>query len=324
MSQSPTAQPERPLKARPRPGRRRRPAVLFTVLLAAALTVAGCGSSSGGDSSSAAAPAKAADGSGSGSTAGSTADGPSGTATGSTPGSTSGTGTDTPAATYLVRTADLSVRTPHVAQQLDKAREYAVQAGGYAGDENTSVDSRGRTSSTIQLRVPPAGYDQLLDQLAALGTLVNRQVTVEDVTGQVVDVDSRIKSQQASVSRVRALMDRATKLSDVVTLESELSTRESALEALEAQQASLKSRTDLATVTLRLTEPAAKPAPPKKATHHGFWTSVGDALANGWHAFYLTVRGLFIAVSVTLPFLLLALLGWFGYRLVRRRLRTRA
>jgi hypothetical protein len=298
--------------------RRRRLAALAAVLLAAALTLAGCSSSGGDDSSSASAPMKAADGSNS-------VSGSSGTATGS-PGATAGStpGTGASADSYLVRTADLAVRTPHVTQQLAKARQYAVAAGGYAGDENTSADARGRTSSTVQLRVPPAGYDHLLDQLAALGTLIGRKVTVEDVTGQVVDVTSRIKSQQASISRVRALMDRATKLSDVVTLESELSTRESALEALEAQQDSLRSRTDLATVTLRLTEPAAQPAPPKKAAHHGFWSTVGNALADGWHAFFVTVRGLLIALSVALPFLALALIAGFAYRRLRRRLRIRS
>jgi len=330
MSRSPIAQPERQRGRRPRAGRRR-PAILFAVLLAAALTVTGCGASDGGSTDSAAAPAKAADGSStadssadssadtSGDTSGDPADSSPGTATSGAP----GTGGSTPATTYLVRTAQLSVRTPHVAQRLDKARELAVQAGGYAGDENTSVDSQGRTSSTVQLRVPPAGYDQLLDDLAALGTLVDRQVTVEDVTGQVVDVDSRIKSQQASVARVRALMDQATKLSDIVTLESELSTRESDLESLEAQQSALKSRTDLATITLRLTEPPAKPAASGKTHHDSIWTSLGHALGNGWHAFYVTLRALLIVLLVVLPFLALALLTWFGYRTVRRILRAR-
>ncbi|MFC4034918.1 DUF4349 domain-containing protein [Streptomyces polygonati] len=296
--------------------RRGRPAAVCAVLLAAALTVAGCGASDHADSSAgsaAKAPAAARD------DAGTTAAGPGGAPGTGTGASTAGPGTVPASPAYLARTADLSVRTPHVERQLDRARSYVAEAGGYAGDETTSVDAAGRTSSTVQLRVPPAGYDRVLTELAGLGTLTARTVRVEDVTGQVVDVGSRIKSQQASLVRLRALMDRAQQLSAIVSLESELTTRESDLEALEAQQASLRSQTALATVTLRLSEPQPRPAPPERARHDGFWGSVGHALGNGWHAFFVTLRVALVVLSAALPFLAVLGLGWFGYRVVRRR-----
>lgn len=308
--------------ARARAGRRRRgAAAVVTAVLAGALAVAGCSASSGSDSSAGskrAAPAQArSDASG---RSASGAD-----ASGATAGGTAPAGGRATAApdTYLVRTADLTVRTPHVQDALAKARDLAAAAGGYPGDEDTTVDPQGHEQSSVQLRVPPAGYDKLLGDLSALGTLLERKVSVSDVTDQVVDVTSRIKSQQASVARVRALMDRAGSLTDVVTLESELSTREAALESLEAQQASLRSRVALATVTLRLVEPPVRPAPPAPARHDGFWTSVGHALGDGWHAFYVTLRGLLIALSVLLPFLVVAALLALAYRVVRRRLPRR-
>lgn len=326
---------------RSRPGRRRAGTV-FALLLAGSLAAAGCGASSGGHSSSAsdnkAAPTDASDAqAGRGDVSEAQAGpgdertgGPAGaTASGSAPGDKAVSGAGTPAPTrYLVRTADLTVRTPHVEDALDKARELAAAAGGYAAGEDTSVDGGGHAQSSIQLRVPPAGYDRLLTDLAGLGTLLERKVSTADVTGQVVDVASRITSQQASVARVRALMDRADRLSDVVSLEGELSTREAALESLEAQQTALRSQTDLATVTLRLTEPPVRHTAPKPAAHDGFWTTVGHALGNGWEAFYLMLRGILVVLSLLLPFLVTAALAWFGYRLVRRllprRTRTRA
>lgn len=304
-------------RPRARSGSRRRVGGAFALLLAASLAVAGCsatGSSNDSAASSgkdAAAPARLPDQAGSGSK-------DAGGATRNDTGGSPNTRVQPPAATYLIRTADLTVRTRHVADALDKARTLVADAGGYAGDEDTSLDSAGHEESTIQLRVPPAAYDRLLTDLGALGTLLDRKVSVQDVTGKVVDVQSRITSQQASLTRVRLLMDRAGKLSDVVALEGELSTREADLESLQAQQASLKAQTDLATVTLRLTEPPVRPAPPQKAKHDGFWTSVGHALGDGWHAFYLAIRGVLIALSVLLPFLVVALLAWFGYRLARR------
>lgn len=306
--------------------RRRRGAAVAALLLAAALGVAGCGASSDGGSAGAdkavapAAPHAAQGAPDSGSDNGAVAQGNGSAKAPSAPSPGAGNGkTPALAPTYLVRTAELSIRTPHVQDALQQARTLVAGAGGYAGDENTALDARGHATSSIQLKVPPAAYDRLLDDLGGLGTLLDRKVSVEDVTSQVVDVRSRVKSQQASVDRVRKLMDRAAGLGDVVSLESELSSRESALEALEAQQASLEAQADLATVTLRLSEPPVKAAAhePAKKKDDG-WKKVRDALGDGWHAFTTTVRTVLVVLAVLLPFLALAALAWAARRLVRR------
>ena len=98
------------------------------------------------------------------------------------------------------------------------------------------------------------------------------------------------------MARVRELMDQATKLSDVVTLEGELSTRQADLESLLAQQASLKDRTSLATITLSLSETPVKKA--DKDDDPGF----ADALAGGWDAFVTMLRWIVVALGAVLPF----------------------
>ncbi|MFI0899638.1 DUF4349 domain-containing protein [Streptomyces sp. NPDC020983] len=314
-----------------RRARHRRP-VPAALLLAGALALAGCSASSGKDSSSssdsAAGPAASAPAAGnqeggsrsSGSGTGAVQDEGSGAKAAPSAGS-SGSRAPHPSVSYLVRTASLSVRTPHVADALRQAKSFVADAGGYSGDEDTATGTDGGVSSTVQLRVPSAAYDGLLDRLSGLGSLLSRKVSVQDVTGKVVDVQSRVKSQKASVERVRALMQQATDLDDVVSLESELSTREADLESLEAQQASLQDQTNLATVTLTLSEPPAPAVHKKaeKARHDGFWTSVGHALRDGWDAFFVALRGVLVVLAVVLPFLLAVAALWTAYRVARRR-----
>lgn len=305
----------------------RRPlaAVLGALALAAALSLTGCGADST-DSSSSEAGGKAgaaapdlAERPGA-QTAATGADGDAKSATGK--GSGTGAGrTPTLAQSYIVRTATLTVEAKNVSGAVAKARTLVEGTGGYVGNESTSLDDDGREYSTITLRVPPDGYDRVLRDLSELGTLRNRKVDAQDVTGQVVDVESRLKTQRASVARVRELMDRATRLSDIVSLESELSSRQADLESLEAQQASLKERTGMATITLEVQEPAVEEAPEKE--DDGFWATVGSAFGSGWHAFYLTLRALLVALAVLAPFAALALLGYLGFRLLRRVLPAR-
>ncbi|MFE1753762.1 DUF4349 domain-containing protein [Streptomyces anandii] len=292
---------------------------LAGLLLAAALALTGCGAGgdSGASSSGKAAGdtarraeagggARAADGAES-------ARGAGGTASGS-----KATGAPKLTPSSIIRTASLTVQVKDVPKALDTARATAENAGGYVGDETTSRDEDGHEETRVVLRVPSARYDEVLTGLAGTGKLVERTAKAQDVTDQVVDVDSRIKSQRASVARVRALMDKATELGDVVTLEGELSRRESDLEALLAQQASLKDRTSLATITLSLTE---KPVAEPSAHHEPGFT---DALAGGWHVFVAVLRWIVLVLGAVLPFAATAaLLTVVWLRVVRPRLPRR-
>ncbi|MBK3579729.1 DUF4349 domain-containing protein [Streptomyces sp. MBT65] len=218
-------------------------------------------------------------------------------------------------ASSIIRTASLSVRVKDVPKALDEARASTENAGGFVGNETTTRDGQGHERTRVVLRVPTDKYDEVLADLEGAGKLLDRSAKAQDVTDQVVDVESRITSQRASVARVRELMDRATKLSDVVQLEGELSTRESDLEALLAQQASLKDRTSLATITLSLSQnPAAKAA--AKDDSPGFV----DAVAGGWHVFVTMLRWIALALGAVLPFAAVAaLLVVVWLRLVRPR-----
>jgi hypothetical protein len=218
-------------------------------------------------------------------------------------------------ASSIIRTASLSVRVKDVPKALDEARASTENAGGFVGNETTTRDGQGHERTRVVLRVPTDKYDEVLADLEGAGKLLERSAKAQDVTDQVVDVESRITSQRASVARVRELMDRATKLSDVVQLEGELSTRESDLEALLAQQASLKDRTTLATITLSLSQtPVAKAAP--KDDSPGFV----DAVAGGWHVFVTMLRWIALAIGAVLPFAAVAaLLVVLWLRVVRPR-----
>ncbi|MER5662901.1 DUF4349 domain-containing protein [Streptomyces mirabilis] len=272
--------------------------VLAGILLAAALAVTGCGAAGGGSDSSAdkaAAPGAENARQGAADSAASGAGGAKST------NPSKATGTSVPAGSHIIRTASLTLQVKDVPKALDSARTAAVDAGGYVGNETTTRDGGGRERTRAVLRVPTDRYDAVLSSLEGTGKVVERTAKAEDVTDQVVDVESRVKSQRVSVARVRELMDQATKLSDVVALEGELSSRESDLDALLAQQASLKDRTGLATITLSLSETPLKKAV-KKSDAPGFV----DALTGGWDAFVTVLRWIAVVFGVVLPFLLSA------------------
>ncbi|MET7616819.1 DUF4349 domain-containing protein [Streptomyces sp. NPDC005408] len=198
--------------------------------------------------------------------------------------------------THIIRTAELDVEVKDASKALAAARGTAENAGGHVANESTERIDDTHVTSRLVLRVPQEKYDEVLAELAGAGKLLSRKADAKDVTDQVVDVESRIATQRASVNRVRALMDRADKLSDVVTLEGQLSSRQAELESLLAQQAALKDRTTLATITLSLSETEKKET--KEDDDPGFL----DALGGGWDALAATVRWITVAIGAVAPF----------------------
>ncbi|MBR8639171.1 DUF4349 domain-containing protein [Streptomyces tuirus] len=292
---------------------RTRPApALAALLLATALALTGCGA--GGEDSAGSSTADRG-------VAAPQADEKAGAREAAPGGAGSGTRATAPpklTPNHIIRTVSLTVQVKDVPKALAEARTSTENAGGYIGDETTTRDDEGHERTRVVLRVPVGKYDEVLGELEGAGKLLDRSAKAEDVTDQVVDVESRITSQRASVARIRELMDQATKLSDVVTLEGELSTRQAELEALLARQESLKDRTSLATITLSLSETPVKKA--AKDEDPGFV----DALAGGWDAFVTMLRWLAVALGAVLPFAAVAaLIALVWLRVVRPRLPRR-
>jgi hypothetical protein len=226
-----------------------------------------------------------------------------------------------PVTRSVVYKGSITVRVQDLTDAVNRAEALATGSGGLVAQEQTTEDPqhRGYGQATLTLRVPPADFGHTLDALGDLGRELDRARSAEDVTSQVADVDSRVRSAQASVARVRTLLSRATTIGDVVRIESELSQRESDLESLQAQQKALAGLTDLATVAVTLVTPAHHVAPVQHPAHHtelGFLAGLRGGLGAlaGVTVVALTVLG---AVA---PFaLVVTLLGFPALLLLRRR-----
>ena len=327
------------------------------------LTLAGCtnssestAASSAMSTSAAAAPAAAAAGAGSAadetsasSAAAATSGAPSSAAAGSagapTPASGSASGTDgvdigaevDAQDRQVIRTANLTlnvvVKSSNTTAAADEqAEEDAVEQKAQdvrnlaTGTGYVSAAQGKGTTQSITLRVPAAGYDNVITALQRIAPIVSRQETTEDVTSKMVDIGSRMQTMTASVNRVRALLSKAEKIGDVIAIESELSSREADLESLQRQQAALAGQTALSTITVVVqgsitgVKPKVAPvAPPPPAARSGFT----GGLANGWDAVRHIGHAGLTVVGTLLPFVpvvaVLLLIGLYLRRRIRRQ-----
>jgi hypothetical protein len=223
----------------------------------------------------------------------------------------------------VISHASLTIRSSDVGQAMIRAEGVATGAGGFVASENTQADRKGKArTSSLVFRVPSAAFESTLRQLRALGDLEGESTSRQDVTAEVVDVQSRVASAKATIGRIQVLLGRAQDLGDVIKLESELSTRQSDLEALEARLSYLSDQAAMSTISLTILSPTAAPAP--KPDTSGF----AGGLRSGWDALVTVLVGLATVAGALLPFLgvvlLLGIPGWWAARGINRRRRTDA
>jgi hypothetical protein len=239
----------------------------------------------------------------------------------------------------VISTVDLVVEVDDVEAATVEAEGVAVRFGGYVQSESSGAGgvplpvepqvwaepgsdvsgaSAGQGQAVLVLRIPAERADDAVESLEALGETVSRSRSTQDVTEQVVDVDSRIESQQASVDRLQQLLADATDIKDVLAVETELTARLAELESLQARQQQLADLTTLATVSVTF-------ALPQTIVEQG--TGFVAGLEAGWRAFVRAAELGMTALGALLPFavfaavLLVPLLAWL---VVRHRRRTSA
>ncbi|MGW7685305.1 DUF4349 domain-containing protein [Kribbella sp. NPDC054772] len=201
----------------------------------------------------------------------------------------------------IIKTGSLTVEGDDVSGMRQKAVTAIAALDGQVASEDTGSDPDGKvTRANLVLKVPTKSFETAIQRLSDLGKRLQIHQESTDVTEQVVDVASRIESQRASLDRMRALMAKANTIGEIVSVESELTRRESDLEALLAKQKNLALQTDLATLTLTLTE-KSEPVMADKVPDKGFLAG----LKSGWHAFSAAFSALATAVGAMLPFLVL-------------------
>jgi hypothetical protein len=221
----------------------------------------------------------------------------------------------------IIYTGSITVRVKDVNAMAARATGIAGEAGGFIGADNRKSGGGGTDNATLTLRVPAERFADVVQRLSGLGDEMDRGINTEDVTEQTVDLDARIKVQQARVDSGRKLLSQAKSLEDLVMLEREVATRESDLASLEAKKRRLADLTALSTITAVLLGPAAATPGGDKAAP-GFLAG----LTGGWDALKASLAVLVTVLGAVLPWVIALGIPVFfvlwGIRRYRRRPET--
>ncbi len=158
----------------------------------------------------------------------------------------------------IIFTADLTVAVTDVAGAGEEATRLIQGLGGFLFGQRTVGSPE--PVSVLTFKVEPDDFQEALSRLGSIGEIRTQNVSANDVTERIVDLESRINTATASVERLRGFLENATDIKAIVELENELLARETQLETLRGQLRTLQDQVALATIILTLTEAASRPA----------------------------------------------------------------
>lgn len=153
----------------------------------------------------------------------------------------------------IIRTASMSVRVKNVMESQESLAAMATGWGGFVESSASSGSAEAAGSSaTLTLRVPSNNFDVALKAIRAMGEVTNVTMSGEDVTGQRVDIESRLKTMKAERDSLREILRNTRRIGDVLEVRDRLSQVQSDIDSMESQLATLKDQSALSTITVSL------------------------------------------------------------------------
>jgi len=152
--------------------------------------------------------------------------------------------------TKVVYTGSLQLVVEDVNAAVVRASGLVRGAGGYvAASERTSDGDN--PVATITYRIPAERWESVIEQLRDLGQKVaGERTSAVEVTGQLVDLEARIRNLRATEAALQAILSRAERIADILEVQRELTTVRGEIEQLDALRASLEDQATYGTLAV--------------------------------------------------------------------------
>jgi hypothetical protein len=155
-------------------------------------------------------------------------------------------GTGQPLVPLLIYTAALHLAVHDAIKTVDAVQKTAVDLGGYLVR---------RDQQSITVRVPAEKYRGALEAIAKLGDVVQREESVEDVSDQFYDLQSRLRNAKAVRDRLEELLKQAKDVNEALAVQRELGKINADIESMEGKLKRLRELIAFSTITVHMRAP---------------------------------------------------------------------
>ena len=191
-----------------------------------------------------------------------------------------GNGQSLPKNRKLIRTIRMDAETEDMGPLISALEERIGQLGGYIENREvyngSTYAQRRYRRADLTIRIPADKVDGFVDHVGDLSNIVSSNESVEDITLQYVDTESRVKALEVEQERLMSMLEKAETLEELLQIEDRLTDVRYELENYASRLRGYDNLVDYATVRLSISE-VQEYTPVKEET---FWQRISGGFVS--------------------------------------------
>jgi hypothetical protein len=208
----------------------------------------------------------------------------------------------------IIKTATLKLEVPDFKKYNESVRQAVKQFGGYIAQEEQNLSDE-KYETVIAIKVPVDQFENIIDLLPAKdGKVIERKITTDDVTGEVVDTKSRLEAKKQMRLKYLDFLKQSKNMEEVLQVQNEINAIQEEIEAAAGRVNYLSHQAAFSTINLTFYQPLPgfKPVDTKPT----FVTRLVTSFKTGveWFA------DIFVALMSIWPLILVMLIAIFLWK----------
>ena len=205
----------------------------------------------------------------------------------------------------IIKTANLTLELKNYSAFNSALHINLKRYGAYIASEQQN-ETGYKIENIITIKVPVTEFDNLIDALpTAESKILEKRITSEDVTGEVVDTKGRIEAKKQIRDRYYDLLKQAKNMKEILEVQTEINALQESIEAGSGRVQFLSQQAAYSTINLtyfQVINPAVQPD-----TTPNFFMKFLQAFNNGTSI----ITGFILLVVTFWPVFLAGAIGWF-------------
>jgi len=220
----------------------------------------------------------------------------------------------------MIYTAHVDLTVKNYKRVQAELEQIATKHQAYMVTLNESK-TQDRQRADFTYRVPKEKFQAFLKAVQQIekGTPPRVRIQGQDVTEEMVDLDSRLKAKETMEKRLLDLMKQAKETRDLIEISRQLELVHQEMEQIKGRLQYLNNRVDYSTVHIHMTEYFVTPSTPELP----LITQMVESFKNGVTAIGATIEYFLIflagAIPVLFAFGLVGIPVWYGYKKLKAK-----